>query len=177
MKQLFIRPCTLAEANRLVAALHRHHKPCVGHRFSIKCLCQDGALHGCAIVGRPVAREVPQYATAEVLRLVTDGTGNACSYLYGAAARVAREMGFLSIQTYILDAEPGTSLRAAGWMLTGTTAGGNWNHSRRKGRREDQPMSAKQRWVKQLSAPTLFDLADPAVMRLHNPELYEALYR
>jgi len=30
----------------------------------------------------------------------------------------------------------------------GMTTGGNWNHSWRKGRREDQPMCRKQRWVK-----------------------------
>lgn len=28
-------PLTLKQANKLVAELHRHHKPCVGHRFSI----------------------------------------------------------------------------------------------------------------------------------------------
>ena len=30
-------PLTLKQANELVANLHRHHKPEVGHRFSIGC--------------------------------------------------------------------------------------------------------------------------------------------
>jgi hypothetical protein len=88
---------------------------------------------------------------AEITRLVTDGAKNACSFLYSACARVAREMGFEAIQTYILEDEPGTSLKAAGWELIGLTSGGNWNHSWRKGRREDQPTMRKQKWGKILN--------------------------
>lgn len=91
---------------------------------------------------------VDQYRTAEVTRLVTNGAKNACSILYAAAARAADAMGFNKIQTYILANESGTSLRAAGWVMEEETSGGNWNHSWRKGRREDQPMEPKQRWAK-----------------------------
>ena len=145
-----IVPLTLAQANDLIARLHRHHKPVVGHRFSLG--ASDGErLCGAAVVGRPVARALDQYGIAEVTRLVTDGTKNACSVLYAACARVAREMGFRKIQTYILDNEPGTSLRAAGWDFEAATAGGDWNHGQRKGRRTDQPMVPKQRWSKVLA--------------------------
>lgn len=147
---LKVRPLTLKQANELVAGLHRHHKPAVGHRFSIG-VESDGKLVGAAIVGRPVARMVDQYSVAEVTRLVTDGTRNACSILYAAAARAAQAMGFEKIQTYILDTEPGTSLKASGWQMEAETSGGNWNHSWRKGRREDQPMQKKQRWSKVLN--------------------------
>jgi hypothetical protein len=127
---------------------HRHHKPVVGHRFSLGVVDKQGTTHGAAIVGRPVSRETDQYQVAEVTRLVTDGTKNACSILYAGCARVAKEMGFAKIQTYILDTEPGTSLLASGWKFELTTSGGNWNHSWRKQRREDQPMCPKQRWAK-----------------------------
>ena len=60
----------------------------------------------------------------EVTRLVTDGTQNACSALYGACARVAREMGYARIQTFTLETETGTSLRASGWILDGVSDGG-----------------------------------------------------
>ena len=86
-------PLTLAQANEFVARLHRHHKPVVGHRFSIG-LEQEGMLVAVAIVGRPVARHTDQYRIAEVTRLCSDGTKNACSALYSACARIAREMGF-----------------------------------------------------------------------------------
>jgi hypothetical protein len=148
---LKIIPLTLAQANILIAKWHRHHKPVLGHRFSIGAVA-DGEVVGAAVVGRPVARECDPYYTVEVTRLVTNGHRNACSFLYSACARIAREMGFQKIQTYILNDEPGTSLRAAGWSLQAVTRGGNWNHSWRKGRREDQPMLPKQRWSKKLNA-------------------------
>lgn len=148
--KLRLRPATLKQANALIHSLHRHHKPVVGHRFSISCVSDDDAVRGIAVVGRPVARGVPQYSVAEVTRLVTDGTHNACSILYAAAARAAQAMGFEKIQTYILESEPGTSLRAAGWRKDGETAGGDWNCLSRAGRRTDQPQGRKQRWVKDL---------------------------
>ena len=142
-----IRPATLKQANEMIEALHRHHKRVVGHRFSIACI--DGEkIHGIAVIGRPVARELDAYYTAEVTRLVTDGTKNACSMLYGAAARIAKEMGFDFIQTYILESEPGTSLKASGWICEGIVRkdGKGWNN--RNGRRTDQPVISKVRWRK-----------------------------
>lgn len=149
--RLKVVPCTLKQANKLVADLHRHHKPVVGHRFSLAVEDEFGILHGACIVGRPVARELPQYEWAEVTRLVTDGTHNACSILYSAAARACKAMGYERIQTYILEDEIGTSLKAAGWEFESHTSGGDWNHSVRKGRRTDQPMVPKQRWKKELN--------------------------
>lgn len=113
----------------------------------------DGKLVGACSVGRPVARGCDAYLTAEVTRLVTDGTRNACSILYAAAARACAAMGFKRIQTYILDTEPGTSLKASGWKMESTTAGGDWNHSKAYAgtRRTDQPQCPKQRWGKELS--------------------------
>jgi hypothetical protein len=120
---LRVIPLTLAEANAVVAKWHRHHKPVVGHRFSIGAL-SGGILIGAAIIGRPVARLTDQSFVAEVTRLVTDGTKNACSLLYAASARAAQAMGYDAIQTFILATEPGTSLRAAGWIPVSTTLGG-----------------------------------------------------
>jgi hypothetical protein len=148
---LLVVPLTLDWANELIRKLHRHHKPVQGHRFSFGVI-SEGELVGACCVGRPVCREVDQYLTVEVTRLVTDGTKNACSFMYARAARIAREMGFHSIQTYILENEPGTSLEAAGWKFDGMTEGGNWNHSKQYAgkRRTDQPMGRKKRYVREL---------------------------
>lgn len=139
----------LAEANAFVAKLHRHHKPVVGHRFSIG-VQQAAELSGVAIVGRPVARGCDARKVVEVTRLCTDGTKNACSILYAACARAAKELGYRRIQTYILDSEPGTSLLAAGWTLDGHVDGRQWKHTAGP-RRTDQPTCDKQRWVKDLA--------------------------
>lgn len=116
----------LAEANAFVAQHHRHHKPVVGHLFSLGAVAGDKIV-GVCIVGRPVARRRDDGMTAEVTRLCTDGTKNACSFLYGAAARASFALGFTRIGTYILASEPGTSLTAAGWRLIGETPGRSWS--------------------------------------------------
>ena len=153
---LVIIPLSLSQANTLVTKLHRHHKKVQGHRFSIGAVDDTGILHGACIVGRPVARGCNPYTTAEVTRLVTDGTKNACSFLYSAAARIAREMGFAKIQTYILETETGVSLLASGWAFEARTSGGDWNHSAAYAgkRRIDQPLCPKMRYAKVLSTNT-----------------------
>ena len=127
---LTVKPMSLADANRFVAEHHRHHKPVRGHKFSLGCIA-NGHLAGVAIVGRPVSRYLDDGLTLEVNRLCTDGTKNACSFLYAAAWRAARAMGYRKIITYTLASEPGTSLRAAGWRCAGLAGGLRWTGKRR----------------------------------------------
>lgn len=154
MTKLSVIPIELEQANAAIAAWHRHHQPCVGHRFSLGVVDELGILHGAAVIGRPVARLAGHPSKVlEVTRLVTDGTKNVCSMLYSAAARAGRELGFERIQTYILaDEETGVSLKASGWMSEGICGGGQWKHTDGKPRRTDQPTSAKMRWAKVLAA-------------------------
>jgi hypothetical protein len=149
---LHIIPIELKDANALIAQWHRHHKPVQGHRFSIGVSDNNGVIHGACVVGRPVARLIDHHTTLEVTRLVTDGTPNACSILYAAAARAGKELGYLKIQTYILEGESGISLLAAGWSCDDPhTGGGQWRHHEGKPRRTDQPTCFKQRWSKSLN--------------------------
>lgn len=120
----------LAAANAFVAEHHRHHKPVQGHKFSIGCM-SDGKLVGVAIVGRPVSRHLDNGTTLEVTRLCTDGTKNACSFLYGAAWRAARALGYIKIITYTLESENGASLRASGWKCAGIAGGLRWTGKRK----------------------------------------------
>jgi hypothetical protein len=120
----------LAEANAFVSEHHRHHEPVIGHIFSLG-VAVAGKIVGVVIVGRPVARMRDDGETAEVTRLCTDGTKNACSFLYGAAAKAAFALGFKRIGTYILASEPGTSLAAANWRLVGEAGGGSWSRGNR----------------------------------------------
>lgn len=123
---LTIRPITLRDANAYVAAHHRHNQPTNGHKWSLA-LYDGERLCGVAIAGQPIARKLDDGMTIEVRRLCTDGTKDACSKLYGACARVAREMGYRKIITYTLVSEPGTSLRASGWKNCGEAGGLSWN--------------------------------------------------
>ena len=160
---LRIVPIELSEANALVKRWHRHHKEAQGHRYSIGVYdTKKQELVGAAIVGRPVARLVNWRTTVEVVRLVSDGTKNACSILYAASARVAKELGYEKIQTYILDTEAGTSLPASGWVCENKSAGGGHGWHSRSGRRDDQPENTKQRWVKVLCPPVSREVVEKA---------------
>lgn len=121
---------SLAQANAFVAEHHRHHRPVVGHKFSLGCV-REGQLAGVAIVGRPVSRYLDDGVTLEVTRLCTTGEKNVCSFLYAAAARAGKALGYLKIITYTLDTEPGGSLRAAGWECAGLAGGRCWTGKRR----------------------------------------------
>lgn len=143
---LRVVPIGLREANRYVEQHHRHHGSVRGHKFSVAVRDETGELRGVAIAGRPVARQLDDGHTLEVLRVCTDGAPNACSMLYGAVRRTALAMGYSGdrVLTYTLADEPGTSLRAAGWHRDGERKGGEWG---RPGRPRETPNpDRKVRW-------------------------------
>lgn len=134
----------LDEANVFVREHHRHHQPVVGHLFSLGVVL-DESIVGVVIVGRPVSRMRDDGMTLEVTRLCTDGTRNACSFLYGAAARACFALGYRKIGTYTLAEEGGASLRASGWKLIGERGGGSWSCQSRP-RVDSHPLQAKLLW-------------------------------
>ena len=120
---LQVVPVELKEANAFVDTLHRHHSAVVRDKFRVG-VSQDGKLVGVAQVGRPLSRMLCDGKTLEVLRCCTDGTKNACTFLYSRCARIAREMGYEKIITYILESETGVSLQASGWHCEAENVGG-----------------------------------------------------
>ena len=153
--KLTVVPLHLRQANALVSALHRHHSPIRVAKFSIGA-SKEGRMVGAAICMRPASRALDDGRTIEVCRLVTDGTRDACSFLYGACARISRDMGYDKITTYILESEPGTSLKAAGWTLEKRECGGTPQGKRtnRPNGHEVTPVTfmKKQRWARLLQA-------------------------
>jgi hypothetical protein len=120
---LELTPISQAEAKIYINKMHRHHKAPVGSIFQIAC-SKDDIVVGVIVAGRPVSRHLDDGWTLEVNRCCTDGTKNACSMLYSAAWRVAKNMGYKKLITYILSSEKGTSLRASGWKEIGKAGGG-----------------------------------------------------
>lgn len=141
-----IRPITFREASDFINKNHRHHGATVGCKFCIS-LWDNDCLIGVAVCGRPVSRRLDDGSTCEINRLCTDGTRNACSMLYGACCRVAKEMGYKKIITYILESENGASLKASNFKYDGMAGGIHWTGSRNKG--QNIPKEMKQRWVKE----------------------------
>ena len=140
-----------------MAKNHRHNMPTNGHKFSIACYDGD-KLCGVAIAGQPVARKLDDGLTIEIRRVCTDGTHNACSILYGACSRCAREMGYKRVVTYTLYSESGASLKAAGFIRAAENVGGvSWDMPSRPrettqislfGEERKYPDEKKIRWEK-----------------------------
>jgi hypothetical protein len=110
-------PLTRAQIEELVTRWHRHNRGtgAIFFGFGIE---SDGELKGACTVGPVTARllsDAPR--TAELHRLVTDGSRNMCSWAYGKAWRIAQELGYSRVITYTLQTESGSSLRASGWRL------------------------------------------------------------
>lgn len=155
-------PVSFKDACAFVNEKHRHHIAPVGDKYRVGCADEYGKLHGVAMVGNPVSRMLCDGKTLEVLRLCTDGTKGACSFLYSRCARIAREMGYERIITYILESESGASLVSAGWQCEAKgVGGGSWNRPSRERELSDAqvglfetkdkyPTEKKQRWEKKL---------------------------
>lgn len=158
-----VRHIIQRKANAFIVENHRHHDRVQGSIFQLG-LYQNEELVGVAIVGRPSGRHVDKNGACELTRLcVKAGVKNGCSKLNGACSRVAREMGFSKIYTWILKSESGISLKASGWTLENDNCGGaKWNSSKKIkrtsitvdlfGEKKKYPTEKKQRWSKKLNS-------------------------
>ena len=150
MSKYRIVPITLKEAREFQDLNHRHNVGSKGHKFSIGLEC-EGALIGCATVGRPIARKLDDGKTAEITRVcVLEGNKNDNSMLYGACYRAAIAMGYQRVITYTLETESGSSLKAAGFAPDAYCKGRKgWDTPSRPREELDRyPKEDKVRWSK-----------------------------
>lgn len=147
---LTIVPCAVSQAQNYVEAFHRHHGASVSAVFALAVIDDTNIVRGVALVGRPVARLLDDGVTLEVNRVATDGCPNACSALYGAARRVARELGYSKLVTYIRQDEPGISLKASGWVFEEKIRARSWNMPGRK-RIDKTDIVRRERWCVHLN--------------------------
>lgn len=138
-------PLHLRQANEFVAKHHRHSLPTVGGKFAVGAAL-DGKMVGVAIAGRPVARRLDDGKTLEVLRVCTDGTPNACSFLYARCAKIARLMGYEKVITYTLEEEAGASLKAVGAKVVGRVEPKEWSVPSRPRKSQKVYEEAKVKW-------------------------------
>lgn len=162
--KLRVVPCSIDRAREYVATLHRHHSPSTSRTLWAVAVADDaGAVRGVAMVGLPVARYQDDGWTLEVHRVATDGCDNACSALYGAAARQAKALGYHRIITYIREDEDGVTLRAAGWVNEETPTGGlGWSRPHLgRARVETTELMRRRRWATTFAAHEPIELDWP----------------
>jgi len=143
-----IEPITVKAARKLVKEWHRHLPDVQGGLFSAA-VSVDGAIVGVAIAGNP-ARVWQGTGRFVISRVATDGSRNACSKLYGAICRAGQALGYREAWTYTLPDEPGTSLRAAGFVDMGMSAGGDHGRVKRPRKAAVRP-EPKRRWMRRLA--------------------------
>lgn len=149
--RLRLEAVTRKQAQAFIREHHRHNPPPPGDKYRVACFNGDH-LVGVAMAGRPVARNIDASQVLEVNRCCVHPDLNwqlvehACSMLYGACYRFAKDNGYHQLLTYTLQEEPGTSLIAAGFKLAGTTKGGSWNSPSRP-RVDKAPTGPKNRWI------------------------------
>ena len=153
---LTVSPIEQRVAKDFVRAHHAHNPPPAGDLFRAG-IFNGPTMVGVVMVGRPVARLLPQHEWAEVTRLCLDRSLSdklrykAASLAYNWAAEEAERRGRCKIITYTLAEESGMSLRYARWTRDDhVSPGGSWSRPSRP--REDKaPTTAKVRWYRDLS--------------------------
>ena len=150
-----VRSISFGDASRFLRQHHEHCPPPVGWRFGAA-LWNGPTLCGVVTVGRPVARMIDHRTCVEVTRLCIRRdlprtlTRNACSKLYGWAAKESRRRGFSKIITYTrADTESGVSLSASGWEQESRSNGGTRARASRPFR-SNHNVTAKIRWARHL---------------------------
>ncbi|MDB5584351.1 MAG: hypothetical protein JWR80_9527 [Bradyrhizobium sp.] len=143
-----LSPITVKAAAAWVRQTHRHLPNLQGGLFAVA-IQSDGELRGVAIAGNP-PRVWQGTGRVVISRVSTDGAQNGCSMLYGAICRAAKALGYREAWTYTLPEEPGTSLRAAGFIDMGLTGAGEWSRPSRARQAAVCPQR-KRRWMRRLS--------------------------
>ncbi len=147
-KGLRLRPWTVKREKALAFVRDVHRRlPAVQGAMWCASVRDGSEIVAVALVGWPSQEQTSdEMDHLRVLRVAAkDGFKNACSMLYSSCWRAARALGCDSMDTFTHLDEPGTSLRAAGWIEDGVTAGGEYDRPSR--RRKAQVDSApKRRW-------------------------------
>lgn len=146
VRRLELRPIPVRAACDEVKRLHRHLPRVVGGLFATS-VYVDGKLVGVGVASLPKARMSRDGFTVEITRIATNGHRNACSKLYGALCRASAAIGARRAITYTRLDEPGTSLRAAGFLERGITKEESWDRPRRP---RDGGPSQVRRWERRL---------------------------
>lgn len=161
-----VAPCTVKAALKQVKEWHRHLPDLQGALFAARLIGPDGDIAAVATFGNPCQvwqdtgrGVITRVAAREGLPKVGEHAAPACTMLYGALCRAAKALGYREAWTYTLPHEPGTSLRAAGFIDMGMTDGGEHDRPSRRRKPAKHP-EPKRRWLRQLAVASAYSEGD-----------------
>lgn len=122
-KNLSPRPITIKMANEFIKEHHRHHRPTINNngRWALAAINNNHEVVGVVIAGNPVSASYMDGYTIELTRLCVkeDAPKGTCSFLLSTCCKLWKTMGGNRVITYTLNSESGSSLKGAGWTLSG----------------------------------------------------------
>lgn len=142
--RLYALPITIKAALAYCRRKHRRLPKLQGALFAVG-VAREGEVKPCgvAIVARP-ARKSQDGFTCTIARVATDGTPNACSFLYAKCRRITQLLGYRRAFTFTEDDESGVSLFAAQIEEDGDVKASKTGWQSRPGREtENKP---RKRW-------------------------------
>lgn len=155
-RRLSVRQVGTTVAVDACARHHRHLPRVAGGLIGIEVIDRETRWPvAWGLIGRPVSRVLSADGWVELTRSIVPDKAppNCASAILGFAARWAAQRGS-PIVTYTLAHESGLSLRAAGWVCVGQTAGGQFSRPSRPARIRTAAIAApKLRWVSPQSLP------------------------
>lgn len=147
-----IAQITLDESKAYVGDHHEHSGVHIGHKWSLAAVA-EGRIVGVAVIGRPTSQVIQNGDpwALEVTRVCVEREGgsgypNACSFLYAAAWRSIKSMGYLRGLTYTKDGENGASICAAGWLCMDRRKPRKSGWDSREGRASGGAREGGERW-------------------------------
>ncbi len=179
--QLRLDRIAFRDVRRFIDRHHEHLAGPTGWRYG-QGIWNGPDLIGVVTVGQPLARAFDPHQVVEVTRLCVRRDRadalrwNACSQLYGWAAREAQQRGFRCIISYTRQDEDGGTLRAVGWHCDGPAGGRSWNW-RGRPRVDRAPPFPRLRWSREFTparaAPGRRRLAAAEPCWLGEPQGYD----
>lgn len=122
-------PISIKDANAFVIRHHRHNSKVRAAKYCIAAL-KNNTIVGVLVASIPNSRLLNDRLTIEFVRVCTDGTKNAISFLVSKGRRIAQSMGYQKIITYTLQEEYGASMKASGFIIEYKQKRiNNWNNA------------------------------------------------
>lgn len=128
LRRFWVQPIALHPTRAFINQFHSYRKAPRGALFCLRANCEN-EFAAVAMVCRPIRPQNCDGFTAEIARLVVrDNFPHVGSFLASRCWRVAKQLGYRRLLTYVADTHAGTMWKAAGFKRIGVSSSGIWHN-------------------------------------------------